>query len=145
MLPSRHTLFILYQMCNGLQDKFPSYFLARHRSLIFFAFDPGVKPLDVHVAYQGIKVLSIENNSISFPNLKSQVWRWLSNSLHFATNVCLYIFCPVNPLPKIQWFWWKFQIFFITWLQRKRNLEGIHVPSKLLTWRIIPVSNWLTS
>lgn len=63
MLPSRHTLLILYQICNGVQDMFPSYFLARHRSLIFFAFDPGVKPLDVHVAYQGTKVLSLENNS----------------------------------------------------------------------------------
>ena len=87
MLPFRHTLLILYQICNGVQDKFPSNFLARHRSLIFFAFDPGVKPLDVHVAYQGTKVLSLENNSKCEDD-------YLIHYVLQKMCVCVNIFCP---------------------------------------------------
>lgn len=125
MLPSRHTLLILYQICNGVQDKFPSDFLVRHRSLIFFAFDPGVKPLDVHVAYQGTKVLSLENNSKCEDD-------YLIHYVLQKMCACVSIFFvrksskdPVI-LTEISRFSYPGSNYMI------RILEGIHVPSKLL-------------
>ena len=123
MLPSRHTLLILYQICNRVQDTFPSNFLARHRSLIFFAFDPGVKPLDVHVAYQGTKV----NSKCEDDYLVHYVLQKM------CVCVCVSIFCvrksskdPVILTEISRFFSYPGSNYMI------RILEGIHVPSKLL-------------
>ena len=50
-------------------------------------------------------------------------------------------------LPKSQWCWRKLHVFFITWLQLKWILEGIHVPGSInsLYWAWSSELEWQES